>query len=508
MEYSARPADPATRWRTTLPFPVHVVATVEVVTILRRPAYHRVPLPPRLLGRRRTRVPRVRDGRAPRHRNLRQPGRALLAADPDEDLVSPRPGRGRDRCRRLDRAGPQPRVLAGRPAEALPTGRADHLPCGPIPPGRRAALRTLRGHCSAASCTPSTAPTEQDRPYTVTESVAGVRTARRPASRSRSRSLPDDRMGTRRRADDRSSPSRPATTRTDSPPDRSRSPSPAAATRGSPIPPPGALPGHPRDHDLCPARRRRALPGRPGRRSTSSRSSTTAHPRCARCATPCSPRHRERERHVAAGDRALPHLLRRGRVRRSCSWVSSASTAWRRGRVAGLHRRLPRLPLRRRRPAPVSPRPAYLAPGPVSWPDRVPGRVPLTGARTRRIPALHRRPTFPGRPAATTSSAARHRYDVHVPGRCRAACRSSRSTRSARRPGSATTPHDLLPVRAVDAAGLETLAVNDYRVLAPRELSPTRTATPPRSPSPRRPGHRPIRRGKGGEGDGTPRAYG
>ena len=45
---------------------------VEVIDAhLRRPADHRVPLPPRLLGRRGAGVPRLRHGRAARHRNLR-----------------------------------------------------------------------------------------------------------------------------------------------------------------------------------------------------------------------------------------------------------------------------------------------------------------------------------------------------------------------------------------------------------------------------------------------------
>ena len=47
---------------------------------LRRPADHRVPLPPRLLGRRRAGVPRLRAGRAARHRNLRR----RTAADPGD----------------------------------------------------------------------------------------------------------------------------------------------------------------------------------------------------------------------------------------------------------------------------------------------------------------------------------------------------------------------------------------------------------------------------------------
>ena len=77
---------------------------------LLRPVDHRVPLPPRLLGRYRARVPRLRHGRATRHRNVRRrraARRAPLAADADQDLVPPRAGRRR-RGRRLDRTRPRP----------------------------------------------------------------------------------------------------------------------------------------------------------------------------------------------------------------------------------------------------------------------------------------------------------------------------------------------------------------------------------------------------------------
>ena len=108
-EYLRDQADPATRWRTTLPFPVHVVARGRGPRrALRRPAGHPVPLPPRLLGRRRAGVPRVRLRRPTRRRNLRprsgsrycprsrrRPARAPLPAHPDPHLVPPRPRRRR-----------------------------------------------------------------------------------------------------------------------------------------------------------------------------------------------------------------------------------------------------------------------------------------------------------------------------------------------------------------------------------------------------------------------------
>ncbi len=80
------------------------------------PGVHRVRLPPRLLGRRRARVPRLRHGRATRHRSIRPPGGRADAAD--QDVVPRRPDRRRDR--RAHRTGPSGRVLAGRPATAAP----------------------------------------------------------------------------------------------------------------------------------------------------------------------------------------------------------------------------------------------------------------------------------------------------------------------------------------------------------------------------------------------------
>jgi hypothetical protein len=70
--YLADEALPETRWRTRLPFPVQVVARVEVIRRnLRRQAHHRVPLSPGLLGRRRARIPWLRHGGTVRYRDLR-----------------------------------------------------------------------------------------------------------------------------------------------------------------------------------------------------------------------------------------------------------------------------------------------------------------------------------------------------------------------------------------------------------------------------------------------------
>ena len=64
---------PETRWKTTLAVPVHVVARVEVIDQFSQgQAHHRIPLSPRLLGRRRARVPRLRHGGAARYRVVRR----------------------------------------------------------------------------------------------------------------------------------------------------------------------------------------------------------------------------------------------------------------------------------------------------------------------------------------------------------------------------------------------------------------------------------------------------
>ncbi len=65
--------DPDTRWKTPLPFPVQTVWRVEVIDRdLPGQAHHRIRVPPRLLGRRRARVSRLRPGGAARLGDLRR----------------------------------------------------------------------------------------------------------------------------------------------------------------------------------------------------------------------------------------------------------------------------------------------------------------------------------------------------------------------------------------------------------------------------------------------------
>ena len=192
--------DPATRWRTTLPFPVQVVARVEVLdAISGGRADHRVPLPPRLLGRRRAGVPRLRDGRA---RSTPRPfgtGHAAEGVHYSPPTLT----------RTWFHPGPVAAAEAGDWAEL--DLRQEYWPGDPPmlsrPPELTAFLAGLAatpgatrcGRCAARRCAPSctrwTAPTGRTGPYTVTEALLGVREESppgsgraRPATRSSSRS--------------------------------------------------------------------------------------------------------------------------------------------------------------------------------------------------------------------------------------------------------------------------------------------------------------------------------
>nr|WP_273944335.1 toxin TcdB middle/N-terminal domain-containing protein [Kutzneria chonburiensis] len=115
--------------------------------------------------------------------------------------------------------------------------------------------------------------------------------------------------------------------------------------------------------------------------------------------------------------------------------------------------------------------PVYLNPaGVASWPAEYPAEF-----RTL-LPALagyvhYADGAVPGSPAGYYTSTNRRRYDVHEPGRVpRGLVTASMDALG----GVGTVSydaHDLLPVRSADAVGLETLADNDYRVLHPRTVT-------------------------------------
>jgi RHS repeat-associated protein len=122
-------------------------------------------------------------------------------------------------------------------------------------------------------------------------------------------------------------------------------------------------------------------------------------------------------------------------------------------------------------PLAVSARPVYLAPGGVtSWPAEYPQEFadllpPLAGY------IRYRDDEVPGSPGGYYVTTVRHRYDVHVPGRVPRGLPVASLDPLGAQSQVDYDQHDLLPVRTSDAAGLVTVADNDYRVLHPRAVT-------------------------------------
>jgi YD repeat-containing protein len=121
-------------------------------------------------------------------------------------------------------------------------------------------------------------------------------------------------------------------------------------------------------------------------------------------------------------------------------------------------------------PLAVGSRPAYLTPGAVGWTGEYPQEF------RDRLPALagyahYADGEVPGSPAGFYMAGARHRYDVHDPARAPRGLPLSSLDPFGFETRTDYDEHDLLPVRTTDAAGLETSAVNDYRVLRPRAVT-------------------------------------
>jgi RHS repeat-associated protein len=144
-------------------------------------------------------------------------------------------------------------------------------------------------------------------------------------------------------------------------------------------------------------------------------------------------------------------------------------------------------------------RPPYLAPdGAVTWPAEYP-----TEFRTS-LPALagyrhYATGAVPGYYVLTS----RRRYDVHVPGREPRGLPVATLDPFGAQQAIEYDAHDLLPVRTVDAVGLTTAAVNDYRVLHPSELTDVNGNTTSVLFSPLGLVTAQFVRGKAGEGDRT-----
>jgi YD repeat-containing protein len=121
-------------------------------------------------------------------------------------------------------------------------------------------------------------------------------------------------------------------------------------------------------------------------------------------------------------------------------------------------------------PLAVSSRPGYLSPGAASWTAEYPqgfrDLLPPLAGYTHYADG-----EVPGAPAGYYVVGSRYRYDVHDPARTPRGLPLSSLDPLGSQTRIDYDEHDLLPVRVIDAVGLETGAVNDYRVLQPRELT-------------------------------------
>ncbi|MFK4067209.1 SpvB/TcaC N-terminal domain-containing protein [Streptomyces sp. NPDC029674] len=152
-------------------------------------------------------------------------------------------------------------------------------------------------------------------------------------------------------------------------------------------------------------------------------------------------------------------------------------------------------------PAATGPRPAYLTPG---------GATAWTGEYPREfrdlLPRLaghvhHTDGELPGSPAGYYVITARHQYDTQVAGRTPRGLPLASIDPLGAHSRIDYDAHDLLPVRCVDPAGLTTDAVADHRLLYPRELTDANGTTTTVAYSPA--GFVTARsvRGRNGEGD-------
>ncbi|MFI9381428.1 SpvB/TcaC N-terminal domain-containing protein [Kutzneria sp. NPDC052558] len=118
----------------------------------------------------------------------------------------------------------------------------------------------------------------------------------------------------------------------------------------------------------------------------------------------------------------------------------------------------------------IGSRPPYLADGPVTWSAEYPTefRAALPAqAGYRHYPA----DAVPGSPGGYYIVSSRHRYDVQMAGRAPRGLPVATLDPLGAQSTVDYDVHDLLPVRTVDAVGLTTTAVHDYRVLRPREIT-------------------------------------
>jgi RHS repeat-associated protein len=127
-------------------------------------------------------------------------------------------------------------------------------------------------------------------------------------------------------------------------------------------------------------------------------------------------------------------------------------------------------------PQAVSPRPPYLTPAPITWPAEYPGEFQALLPNLAGAGYTHHTLTdVPGSVGGYWIQTARHRYDAHPDPN-----HPNRVPRGlpveSLDPFGATTridydEHDLLPLAVTDPAGLATIAVHDLRVLQPRQVT-------------------------------------
>ena len=122
-------------------------------------------------------------------------------------------------------------------------------------------------------------------------------------------------------------------------------------------------------------------------------------------------------------------------------------------------------------PLAVGPRPTFLTPdGVTDWPTEYPQEF------RELLPALagyihYRDDEIPGSSAGYYVTTRRHRYDVQIPGRVPRGLPVASLDPLGAQSQIDYDQHDLLPVQTTDAAGLTTVADNDYRVLHPRAVT-------------------------------------
>jgi RHS repeat-associated protein len=203
-------------------------------------------------------------------------------------------------------------------------------------------------------------------------------------------------------------------------------------------------------------------------------------------------------RDAVLGDRADLRLIGRART----YYDGDAFTGLPLGRLGdhGLPVRTESLAFADAFPAELGARPVYLDPtGAAAWPPEYPDRF------RRLLPLLagyvHDGGDVPGSPGGYYIVGARHSYDVHEPAAVpRGLLLASRDALGAE---SRITydGHDLLPVETTDPAGLVTTAVPDYRVLQPRRVVDPNGNRTEVALSPAGLVTAQYVRGKGGEGD-------